>query len=211
MNETNAAQYAQKDAEHDIALCAAALSPEDIEGCVVARTLGRIRHLDHGRVEETTARAMGERMPAPSTGMAIAHILVLPLRASLVPALEPEDARSYIRWAVGSVETGEGYGQRMIRSLGDTVHQEAALTTLIHPFLDLHRKLDESDQRLYGHFVPQLPPTARQLLQGMLLEARWATLDRDGETARNLYVRMRQAARHLLKMQERARAVGAKI
>jgi hypothetical protein len=210
MNELDAALCAAADAEHDIALCARALSPEDIEACVATRALARIRHLDYDRVGDLAYKAMGERMPSASTTLAIASILTIPLRASIVPSLEPEDARAYIRWAVGSHESGEGYGQRMIRSVADT-HTESALQNLLQPFLDMHQRMVDADQRLYGHFMRQLPRQAQRLIQGMFLEARWASIDRDGETAREIYIRTRKATRHFVAMNANSLVIKDKL
>lgn len=198
MNELDAGRSALADAENDVNKLSDALSPDEVRRRMEIRLLFRLQRFSFEGEEAAIAARESFRKPLPNrpnTSLIISKRLIDALVACS-EMLSFEVRRALLSWLCGSPLTGSGYAQRMFETFPDS-GTVTAISELEGMVTKLRKGMAQYDQKLFIELLPTLPESNQKLIQGLLLEARWAKAEEDGD---RMALRQRTARRltHLL-------------
>lgn len=195
MTVQDAAAIGAMDAEEAVRRLVELRGPEEIRGIFLRFLLWRLDGMDDGSAE-TWARS---KLRYPSSGRTPSARIVVEVEAflrglcGLLPGepspLPREDALAIVRWA----------GAFLPRFLGAVHDADTDLVLADIPGLvqRLERASDEADRALLTRIAPWVSPPGQRFLRGLVLEAKWALEDGDGESHRHRLVTARRTMLHL--------------
>jgi len=210
MTEQDAVTIAQLDGHHALTRIERARGPDDIVAIVDAFLIYRIEGMDNGQAANPAREALRYGVPEPTLPRRIqSHVqTALQIIAGLPtpgPATLPhEDIRAMLAWCCGRDGVGPGFLTVVFHNLQDRDTPEAQ-RDLITFGAQILTGLENGDRLLFDRIAGELGEGVQSWIQGCILEAKWAALAHDGESARNRAVECRRSARLLLARHRRAR------
>ncbi len=174
---------------------AKARGPDEILRIVSAFILHRMSGLEHGdnpKVKEFAQQSFAHHAKASSSSQALVLGCERLLRG-LEKAFAPEDMQSLLLYLVGSEATGAGVIQFGLSLIRDNDMKEGA--EHIQKFAqEMRARLDGESAALWGPEgqIRLLPIGLQEWVRSLLLEARHAFSEKDGESSRNAIVQARR-------------------
>jgi hypothetical protein len=195
MNETTSLLVSQKDSERDLEIIKKLSSPNQILAHVRKRTLQRILHLDENRRGFKACKKISspEQDIYFSEQLTVFWVKTIKITTKTLP---PEDLRAFLYWLVGMPDVGPGYAQKILMQNRDSATPDcvAHLEKLI---LQILQEINEQDHHFIYEIPQLLPPAQQKIIAGFIMEARWAAIDGDGESARSRLLTTRKIIKRL--------------
>jgi hypothetical protein len=202
MTETDAISIAALDTQDAFERLGRCSGPSDVLDLVRRFFVHRVRsHQTKISVKEAFVFDGGKPL---STQIALGARRALHLSARTE---EPEDTRALALWAVGHPDLGPGFLQSVLAQVPDTGTKEA-VTSTEQEAVRIREALDSRDVQVFEVAMRSLSRPWQRIVRGHLEEARIASVDFDGETARHKIGRARRIVRVVHRRQQERDRLG---
>jgi hypothetical protein len=202
MTETDAISIAALDTQDAFERLGRCSGPSDVLDLVRKFFMHRVRN-HRTKVSVRSAFVFDETKPL-STQISLGARRALHLSARTE---EPEDARAIALWAVGHPDLGPGFLQSLLAQVPDSGTKEAT-TQAEQEAVRIREALDSRDVQVFEIALRSLPRPWQRIVRGHLEEARIASVDFDGETARHKIGRARRIVRAVHRRQQERERLG---
>jgi hypothetical protein len=206
MTEIDAIEIAQLDAQFLQRKISKGAMPQEISNTLMALLKRRVHDMKEPRASREIESSSAEPPPPSSTFSEVLVNQATTLLMRTIRYLPPEDSRALFLWLINPTPA-PGVLTFLVHTIGES-SGVPALQTFQGQVNQILHKMKQTDEALFHQQLKTLNEARRNIIIGMLLDARWATQEGDGFSARNHIVRARKLALKWLQVHQDRQQTG---